>query len=587
MPIVIRQGEIPELRAILAILFIYFSFFMALGKILSNRGDIKMISLHHGESVSSWMQTVQMPKFSPLLQNIETDVCIIGAGLAGLTTAYLLQQEGRKVCVLEGFEVGSGQSGRTTAHFTYALDKGYQHLEKVHGEDGIKLVAQSHYEALKKVKEIISKENIDCEMERVNGYLFTASDEIPNYTLQSNREKSHHQLSNELESILRAGLSDVYMTEKIPLHSFDPGSALCYPDQIQLHPLKYIKALSEIIVSRGGEIYTNSHVTEVHGGDNAFVKLQNEKTVKCNSVVVATNSPINDLVAIHTKQMSYRTYVIGVEVPKGKLIKGLYWDTAEPYHFIRLEKCEGYQYEVLLVGGEDHKTGQNDNPEHSYTKLENWMRKRFPDAGRVLFRWSGHVMEPVDGLAYIGRNPMDKDNVYVVTGHSGNGMTYSTIAGMLLTDLILGRENPWTEIYHPSRISLSTAGTYFRENANTLAQYKDWIFEPTTNSQSMEDLSPGDGMVYRDGLHIVAAYKDDRGNLTLNSAVCTHLGGIVRWNAAEKSWDCPCHGSRYDCQGKVMEGPAIHDLAPFKEGALHPPDVLKISDDFVGATPVF
>lgn len=546
-----------------------------------------MISLHHGESVSSWMQTVQMPKFSPLLQDIDTDVCIVGAGLAGLTTAYLLQQEGRKVCVLEGFEVGSGQSGRTTAHFTYALDERYHRLEKIHGEERIKLVAQSHCEALKKVKEIIATENIDCEMERVNAYLFTSSEEIPNYTLQSNRDKSKLHLNNELEAIQRAGLLDVYQTEKIPLHSFDPGPALCYPDQIQLHPLKYIKALAEIITSRGGQIYTNSHVTEVHGGDSAFVKLQNDKVVTCGSIVVATNSPINDLVAIHTKQMSYRTYVIGIEVPKGKLIKGLYWDTSDPYHYIRLEKSEGNQHEILLVGGEDHKTGQNDTPEHCYTKLEVWTRKRFPDAGRILYRWSGHVMEPVDRLAYIGKNPMDKDNVFVVTGHSGNGMTYSTIAGMLLTDLILGRENPWTEVYHPSRISLSTAGTYFRENANTLAQYKDWLFEPTATTETIEDLEPGDGMVYREGLHIVAAYKDDHGHLTLNSAVCPHLGGIVRWNAAEKSWDCPCHGSRFDCLGQVLEGPAIQDLAPYKEGALHPPDVLKVSDDIAGATPVF
>jgi len=545
-----------------------------------------MVSLHNGESISSWMQTVEMPSFDHLLRDRETDVCIVGAGMAGLTTAYLLQQEGRKVCVLESSEVGSGQSSRTTAHFTYCLDESYHRLEKIHGEAGIKLIAESHAAAIKKVRDIITKENILCDMERVNGYLFSASDEIPNYTLQSNREKSHKKLNIELEAIQRAGLLDVYMTERIPLHSFDPGPAICYPDQLELNPMKYMKALAEIIVSRGGEIYTDAHVIEVQGGDNSYVKLQNGKMVTCNSIVVATNTPINDLVAIHTKQMSYRTYVIGVEVPKGKIIKGLYWDDANPYHFIRLEKsADGHPYEFLLVGGEDHKTGQNDNPEHCYTRLENWTRKRFPDAGRVMFRWSGQVLEPVDRIAFIGKNPMDKDNVYVVTGHSGNGMTYSTIAGMLLTDLILDRKSPWEGIYHPSRISFSTAGTYFRENANTLAQYKDWIFE--SQKGEVEELENGDGMVYRDGLHMVACYKDNHGHLTLNSAVCTHLGGIVRWNAAEKSWDCPCHGSRYDCHGKVIEGPAIHDLAPFKEGALHPPDLLKVIEENGGKNPVF
>jgi glycine/D-amino acid oxidase-like deaminating enzyme/nitrite reductase/ring-hydroxylating ferredoxin subunit len=532
-----------------------------------------MIALHHGESVSAWMQSLKMPTYTALSEDIDVDICIIGGGLAGLTTAYLLQNEGRKVCVLEGFEIGSGQTGRTTAHFTSALDERYHKLEKYHGEKGAFLAAQSHEAAIKKAVEIITREKIECELERVNGYLFCANDEIPNYTLQSNREKNHNFLTKELEAIQRAGLLDVYVTERIPLQSFDPGPALCYPNQIQIHPLKYLKALAEIFVSRGGQIFTNSHVTEVQGGDQAFVKLQNEHKVTCRSVVVATNSPINDLVAIHTKQASYRTYVIGIEVPKGKIVKGLYWDTQDPYHFIRLEKDDNNPHEILLVGGEDHKTGQNDNPEHSYTRLENWARKRFPEGGRILYRWSGHVMEPVDGLAYIGHNPMDKNNVYVVTGHSGNGMTYCTMAGMIITDLILGRENPYASLYNPSRISISSAGNYIKENANTLAQYSDWFLDAGKNT---EDLDTGEGIVYRDGMHIVAAYKDEFGNLTLNSAVCSHLGGIVRWNPAEKSWDCPCHGSRYDCYGKVLEGPACMDLTPYKAGAMHPPDAIKI-----------
>ncbi len=534
-----------------------------------------MIALHHGESVSTWNQSIKMPIFPTLTEDISTEVCIIGAGLAGLTTAYLLQKEGRKVCILEGFEIGSGQSGRTTAQFTYALDERYHILEKYHGEKGAKLAAESHIAAIAKVADIITSEKIDCDMERINGYLFAASeDEIPNYTLQSNREISQEYLNKELESLQRLGLNDVYMTERIPLSSFDPGPALCYPNQLQLHPLKYLKAMAEIFVARGGKIYTNSHVIEVVGGEAAYARLQNDHLVTCDSIVVATNSPINDLVAIHTKQASYRTYVIALEIPKSQMIKGLYWDSNDPYHYIRLQKDATETHELLLVGGEDHKTGQKDNPEHCYTRLENWTRKRFPDAGRILFRWSGHVMETVDGLAFIGKNPMDKDNVYVVTGHSGNGMTYSAIAGMMLSDLILERENPWTSLYSPSRISMSSVGNYIKENANTLAQYKDWFIE--SKSLEIEELETGEGIVYRDGLHIVAAYKDNTGNLTLNSAVCPHLGGIVRWNTAEKSWDCPCHGSRFDCVGKVIEGPACMDLTPFKEGALHPPKTIKV-----------
>ena len=518
-----------------------------------------------------------MPTFSTLHEDLETEICIIGGGLAGLTTAYLLLQSGRKVCILEGFEIGSGQSGRTTAQFTTVLDERYFMLEKYHGEKGARLAAESHSAAIKKVSEIIKKENIDCDLEMVNGYLFTSTGN-PNYTLKSNRDKSHEYLNLELEAILRAGLDDVYITERIPLSQFDPGPALCFPNQMQLNPLKYLYGLAQAIIKMGGKIFTNSHVIEVKGGKSATVKLQNDRVVMCESIVVATNSPINDLVAIHTKQASYRSYVIGIEVPKGIFIKGLYWDTEDPYHYVRLEKSHNQKNEILLVGGEDHKTGQNNNPEHCYTRLENWTRKRFPYAGRILYRWSGHVLKPVDGLAYIGNNPMDSDNVYVITGHSGNGMTYSMIAGILISDLIKGKENPWKNLYNPSRISLSTAGNYIKENANTLIQYKDWVTEKT--KIDLDDVERGEGIVYRDGLQIVAAYKDQHGNLELHSAVCPHLGGILHWNAAEKSWDCPCHGSRFDCHGKVLDGPSVNDLTLISSTpALHPPDVIKAWPD--------
>ncbi|MFA6237695.1 MAG: FAD-dependent oxidoreductase [Bacteriovorax sp.] len=542
-----------------------------------------MISFHHGESISSWMETIQLPAFPPLNQDIDVDVCIVGGGIAGLTIAYQLLHSGKKVCVLEGYEIGSGQSGRTTAHFTYALDERYHKLEKIHGEKGTQFVAESHQAALKKVDEIIRREHIECDLEKINGYLFCSDESYVNYSLQSKREKCHEYLNKELEATLRAGLSDVYITEKIPFDSFDPGPALCYPNQLQLNPLKYLNGLADCILKKGGKIFTNSHVVEIKGGEAAYVRLQNNHIVTCESIVVATNTPVNDLVAIHTKQASYRSYVIGLEIPEGIMIKGLFWDSEDPYHYVRLEKKDGHHHEILLVGGEDHKTGQNDNPESSYTRLENWTRKRFPKAGRIIYKWSGHVLEPVDGLAYIGHNPLDKENVYVVTGHSGNGMTYSVIAAMLITDLILGRENHWKNIYSPSRISLGSAGNYIRENANVLAQYKDWFVEPQFDE--LEDVPPDEGVIFRDGLQIIAAYKDHHGNFEFNSAVCPHLGGIVHWNSSEKSWDCPCHGSSFNCHGNVIKGPANVDLSPVNRPAVNPPDTLKVWET-PDATPV-
>jgi Rieske Fe-S protein len=267
--------------------------------------------------------------------------------------------------------------------------------------------------------------------------------------------------------------------------------------------------------------------------------------------------------AIHTKQAAYRTFVIGATVPAGSVSKGLYWDTPNPYHYVRLSRSASVTSDVLIVGGEDHKTGQADDAEARYLKLEKWARARFPMMTDVVYRWSGQVMQPVDGLAFIGRNPMDKANVYIATGDSGNGMTHGTIAGILLTDLIQGRENAWSTLYEPSRKTLGALNTFAKETLNMAAQYADWV----TSGDVKEDrlVPPGSGAIVRRGLQKIAVYCDEAGKLHERSGVCPHLGGIVAWNHSEKTWDCPCHGSRFDKSGKVVNGPAIANLSPAEE----------------------
>jgi Rieske Fe-S protein len=267
---------------------------------------------------------------------------------------------------------------------------------------------------------------------------------------------------------------------------------------------------------------------------------------------------VNDRVAIHTKQAPYLTYVIGAPVPRGSVARGLYWDTPDPYHYVRLQRSEAEGDEVLIVGGEDHKTGQADDQAERHARLEAWARDRFPMMRDVRFRWSGQVMETIDGLAFIGRNPRDEPNVFIVTGDSGMGMTHGTVAGILLTELILGREHPWATLYDPSRETLGAAGEFARENLNVARQYGDWLTGGDVGSA--EEIRPGTGAVVRRGLTKVAAYRDEQGALHECSAVCPHLGCIVAWNDAEKTWDCPCHGSRFDRLGKVMSGPANRDL---------------------------
>jgi nitrite reductase/ring-hydroxylating ferredoxin subunit len=293
--------------------------------------------------------------------------------------------------------------------------------------------------------------------------------------------------------------------------------------------------------------------------------IENGPTVSCKHLVVATNTPVNDWVEIHTKQAPYRTYVVGAQVPTGSIPRAMFWDGywlgREPYHYVRIQPDDDYDW--LIVGGEDHKTGQAEDMDERYQRLEQWTRERFPMAKKFDYHWSGQVMEPVDGLAFIGHNPMDEPNVYIATGDSGNGMTHGTIAGMLITDLIMGRPNPWEQLYAPNRKSLRSLGEFVRENLNVALKYADWV-RPVSVSDPSE-IKPGSGALMRRGLKIVAAYKDENGKVTEFSASCTHLQCVVGWNPDEQTWDCPCHGSRFDAQGKVVNGPAIAPLQRMEE----------------------
>jgi glycine/D-amino acid oxidase-like deaminating enzyme/nitrite reductase/ring-hydroxylating ferredoxin subunit len=511
---------------------------------------------HEGEpaqTLSVWMDTAAIPLETPLTERVTADVCIVGAGIAGMTTAYLLARAGKSVVVLDDGPIGGGMTGRTTAHLVNALDDRYFELERLHGEDGARLAAQSHTAAIDKVEEIVNEEKIACEFERLDGYLFVPPREAKKI------------LDDELAAVHRAGLLDIEKVERVPWDSYDTGPALRFPHQAQFHPLKYLAGLATAIKARGGRIYTESHAKNIEGGKQARVETNGKGVVTADAVVIATNSPVNDLIAIHTKQAGYQTYVIGARMPRGSVTRGLYWDTPDPYHYIRIETVGrgANAYDVLIVGGEDHKTGQKDDAGKRFGALERWTRHRFPMIESIEYRWSGEVMEPIDGLAFIGRNPMDSKNVYIATGDSGNGMTHGTIAGILLTDMILGRKNEWESIYDPSRVTLKALGEFAKENLNVAAQYKDLIFGADVDSET--EIKAGSGAVVSRGLHKVAVYRDTEGVTHERSAVCRHLGCIVNWNTLENTWDCPCHGSRYDALGHVIQGPANSDLPPVEE----------------------
>lgn len=499
------------------------------------------------------MATETLPGFPRLSIDEKADVCVIGAGIAGLTTAYLLIQSGKTVIVVDDGPIASGETERTTAHLTAALEDRYMQLERWHGPNGARAAAQSHSEAINLIERIVLSERIECDFERVDGYLFVSEGQ------------SDETLEKEMAAGQRAGLIGLQMTARAPIASFDTGPALRFPDQGQFHPLKYIGGLVRAIKRAGGRIYTQTHASKISGGPPARIETSEKLVITADSVVVATNSPVNDLLAIHTKQAAYRTFVIGAVVPSGSVTRALYWDTANPYHYARVQPLAANEAsDLLIIGGEDHKTGQADDAETRYLRLESWARARFP-ISEIRYRWSGQVMESVDGIGFIGRNPMDKNNVYIATGDSGNGMTHGTIAGMLITDLIHGRENPWSSLYDPSRKRLRAAQGFARENFNAAAQYTDWVVE----SPHSPTIEPGTGAVVRHGLQKVAVYRDETGQQHEFSAVCSHLKCIVAWNHSEQTWDCPCHGSRFDKYGEVINGPAISNLAPLKELVTH------------------
>ncbi len=496
------------------------------------------------------METTEPLLFSRLSGDIRADICIVGAGIAGMMTAYFLSQSGRQVVVIDDGPVGYGETSRTTAHLASALDDRFYSLEDMFDEKTSCLAADSHRAAIDAIERIVRDENIDCGFTRTDGFLFAAPD------------RPEDELDRELKAARRAGFADARILPRIPGYPFESGPCLYFPDQAQFHPLRFVEALARIVVNRGSTLYTETRVEEIKTGTPATVVTE-QGTITADAVVVATNTPINDRFAIHTKQVAYRTYAVGARIPKGSIPGILVWDTGDPYHYIRID-ATAEDYDVLIVGGEDHKTANEDHPEESWQALEQWARERFDIAHEFRYRWSGQVMEPIDSLAFIGRNPGD-ENIYIATGDSGHGLTHGAIAGLLITDLITERTNPWTDIYAPSRITVatSTAKEFVSEGMNIAAKYAEYITPGDVSSES--DIEPGCGAIMRNGMSKIAVYRSDTGKLHRTTAVCPHLGCIVNWNNAEKSWDCPCHGSRFDPYGHLLNGPATTDLAPVED----------------------
>ncbi|NOS85773.1 MAG: FAD-dependent oxidoreductase [Ignavibacteria bacterium] len=498
-----------------------------------------------GKTESIWMGTFDVPKFSPLDKDTSCDVCVIGAGITGLTSAYMLLRSGKSVIVVDDGNIAGGESSRTTAHITNVIDDRYYHIENLHGEESARLAAESQTAGINLIEKIVTENNIECDFTRLSGYLIFKPDERSGV------------LEMEYEACQRAGIN-VKIASEPPHKKLGDYPCLEFPNQAEFHMLKYLCGLANAIVTAGGKIYTQTHIKKITGGNKPAAETKDKYKITAGDIIVATNSPVSDYVAIHTKQAAYRTYVIGASIPKDTVPHALYWDNEDPYHYIRLYKQQ--KNDILIVGGEDHKTGQDDNPEQRFRNLIKWTAERFPMAEHIEYKWSGQVLEPFDGLSFIGKDPENPEHVYIATGDSGMGITHASYAAILLDDMINGRENRWAEIYDPKRITLKAAPEFIKEGFNTAVQYIDIITPPEYADEN--EIPPGTGAVLNFGKDKSAVYKDINGKIYKFSAFCPHLKCIVEWNKTENTWDCPCHGSRFEATGKVINGPALADLKP-------------------------
>ncbi len=471
----------------------------------------------------------------------ESDVCIIGGGIAGLTTAYLLSNAGLKVVVFDDGWIGGGETCRTTAHITNAIDDRIYRIVEWHGLEKARLAVQSHTQAIDEIERIVADEGIACEFERVDGYLIEA-------------EESTDDLEQEVAAARHCGLADVELLARAPFETFETGRCIRFPRQAQFHILKYLRGLADAIESRGGVLVPNTPISDWKGGDRPQVTTEDGRSFTANSLVLATNYPILTKMFAHLP--AYRTYVTALSIPRGSVERVLLWDTGDPYIYLRTQRSD--DDDLLIVGGEDHRTGQAVDGDERFGRLEKWARDRFPMAREVAFKWSGQFFETHDGLAFLGRHSSDEPNVFLITGDSGMGMTHCTIGGMLVSDLILGRENPWAAVYDPSRLATQSLKQAIPEIVSSTVPYVDWL--TSGEIDSADDLKNGEAAILREGAQKIAVYRDDDGNVHRRSAVCTHLGCIVRFNPTERTWDCPCHGSRFALDGEPINSPAVKGL---------------------------
>jgi glycine/D-amino acid oxidase-like deaminating enzyme/nitrite reductase/ring-hydroxylating ferredoxin subunit len=489
-----------------------------------------------------WKEGLNKPHFRRSIKGeFSTDVVVVGAGITGLTTAYLLAREGRKVIVLDKENIVSGDSSRTTAFLNYASDAKLSELVHRFGERKAVRVWQSMQNAITTIEDIVRYEQIDCEFKRCPLYYYSASAEDVDF------------LKQEYNLICSLGFPASF-TKDLP----DPfGCAMILDNNAKFHPLKYLYALAQKIEQYGGRIYEYSEVTGYEHRGGPVVKTSHAR-IHAKKLVLASHNPNNLAMEVHTRLKPFQTYVIAGKIPKNKVTEGLYIDTYDPYHFFRVDS--GEKHDRFLLGGEDHETGKASDTQKAHQILENYLQKILPDQQyEITNQWSGQVISTIDGLPFIGKLMLVPGPVYAATGFAGDDMTFGTLSAKIIAETILKRPHPWADLY--STRLFKGLGEFLKVNYNFIREYIKGRRKIPTRPV-YQDLSPESGSVVREHGRPVAIYKNPQGEITKLSAVCSHLGCIVKWNNQAKTWDCPCHGSRFKADGQVLNGPAHKPLPP-------------------------
>lgn len=493
-----------------------------------------------GIPTSLWLGTTDDLKFKNENNDEVYDTVIVGGGIVGLTTAYYLTMAGQKVAVLELGQIIRDVTGHTTAKITSLHGQIYKYLLETFDEKTAALYGSGQEAAKEEIAKIVEENGIECDFERANSYTFAKS------------EEKQKELKEEAEAAKQIGLPAKWVDNiELPIEN---RGAVCFENQALFHPVKYLLAIADIITKNGAKVFENTKATNIREGEICEVLTENG-IFKGKNIVIATHFPFYDKGGYFAKMEPHRSFVYAVRLRDQDFL-GMYYNEEETDYTFRPAKLDGKKY--FIIGGEGHKVAQGDEKE-SYKRLEEYISSNFI-VSSFDYHWSTQDNFTFDRLPYIGKSP-GSENVYLATGFGGWGMTNGTLSAIIISDYILGKENVWAEVFDPKRDKpVGSLKKLFGQNLNVAKKFFGGRARGSHDFDLFEELKHDEGRVIEYGGEKVAVYKDKDGNVKKFSPKCTHMGCIVKWNTGEKTWDCPCHGSRYSAEGKVIHGPALRDL---------------------------